>query len=324
MGFRASNTLLRAVELELFTKLETTGPQTAGELRRALGLHERTARDFLDALVELNFLEKKDGLYFNTRDASRFLDKRKPSYVGAILTMANHRLLGFWNDLTDGLSGDQVDEHQEAPGLDIETLYRDPERLAEFLASMTHVSRGANQTIARRFPWEEHETWLDLGCAQGDLVVQVVLANPHVRALGFDIAAVEPSFKQYVEAHGVSDHVTFIAGDLWTDVWPSVDVITMGHILSKWGLERRRILIRKAYEALHDDGVLIVYESLMREEGHEVTLGLLESLNMLVQTNDGQECFSGSECVEWLRDAGFERPEAQYLVGRDSMIVAYK
>jgi hypothetical protein len=43
-----------------------------------------SARDFLDALVSLKFLERRDGRYYNTPSADFFLDKRKPSYIGCI------------------------------------------------------------------------------------------------------------------------------------------------------------------------------------------------------------------------------------------------
>ena len=57
LGFWASKTLLSAVELGLFTELGS-GPRSLGDLTRRLGLHPRSARDFLDALVALRFLEK--------------------------------------------------------------------------------------------------------------------------------------------------------------------------------------------------------------------------------------------------------------------------
>ena len=91
MGFWASKTLLSAIEMELFTEL-AGHPQDLQALSARLGLHPRSARDFLDALVALGFLERTDGVYRNTPDTDLFLDKRKPSYVGGILEMANHRL----------------------------------------------------------------------------------------------------------------------------------------------------------------------------------------------------------------------------------------
>jgi hypothetical protein len=93
LGFWASKTLLSAVEMGVFTEL-ADGPQEFNKLSGRLGLHERSARDFLDALVALGFLKRMGTTYSNTEETDLFLDKRKPSYLGGILEMANARLFG--------------------------------------------------------------------------------------------------------------------------------------------------------------------------------------------------------------------------------------
>ena len=95
MAFWASKTLLSAVEMELFTEL-ARHPGDLATLQGRMGLHPRAARDFLDALVALGFLLRIDGVYQNTAETGLFLDKAKPSYIGGILEMSNHRLYPFW------------------------------------------------------------------------------------------------------------------------------------------------------------------------------------------------------------------------------------
>lgn len=97
-GFWASKTLLSAVEMEVFTELAKR-PEGLEELTGRLGLHPRSARDFLDALVALGFLVRREGIYSNTPASDVFLDKRKPSYIGGILEMCNHRSYGHWDHL---------------------------------------------------------------------------------------------------------------------------------------------------------------------------------------------------------------------------------
>src|SRR5215469_15119778 len=92
-GFWASKTLLSAVEMEVFTEL-AKHPEDQEELTGRLGLHPRSARDFLDALVALGFLQRHEGLYSNTPATDLYLDKKKPSYIGGILDMCNHRSYG--------------------------------------------------------------------------------------------------------------------------------------------------------------------------------------------------------------------------------------
>ena len=190
LGFWASKTLLSAIEMDLFTELAHQ-PSDLVTLRERLGLHERSARDFLDALVALGFLERTDGTYANTPATDLFLDKGKPSYIGGILEMANHRLYGFWGTLTEGLrTGRLQNEAKIGDAPFFEAIYADPARLRGFLGAMTGISHGANLLIAERFPWAERSSFCDVGTAQGDLAVQIALANPHLTGQGFDLPAV--------------------------------------------------------------------------------------------------------------------------------------
>ncbi|MET8647177.1 methyltransferase dimerization domain-containing protein [Streptomyces sp. NPDC004675] len=111
LGFMASKTLLSAVELNIFTVLARGGRDRAS-IATEVGLHPRSSADFLDALVSLSLLNRDDeGIYSNSPTAEIFLDRAKPSYIGGILEMANTRLFGFWDNLTDALrTGTQQNE----------------------------------------------------------------------------------------------------------------------------------------------------------------------------------------------------------------------
>ena len=172
LGFWASKTLLSAVEMELFTEL-AKHPEDLHTLQGRLGLHPRSARDFLDALVALGLLQRRDGKYSNTASTDLFLDKGKPSYIGGMLEMANQRLYGFWNHLTTALrTGEQQNESKGGGAGLFAALYADPARLKQFLGAMTGISHGANLAIAAKFPWARYKTAVDVGTAQGDMVVR--------------------------------------------------------------------------------------------------------------------------------------------------------
>jgi precorrin-6B methylase 2 len=323
LGFWASKTLLSAVEMELFTEL-AKHPESGEVLRDRLGLHSRSYRDFLDALVALGFLEREDEVYRNTPSTDLFLDKGKPSYIGGMLEMANRRLYRFWGGLTEALrTGQLQNEAKSGETPFFEALYADPARLRGFLAAMTGLSHAANLAIARQFPWREHETFVDVGTAQGDLAVQVALANEHLTGAGFDLPEVAPIFEDYIEQNGVQDRLRFVAGDFFADELPRADVLLMGHILHDWGLDEKRTLIRKAYEALPDNGALIVYETIIDDDRSQNAFGLLMSLNMLIETEGGFD-YSASDCMGWMTEAGFASTRAEHLVGPDSMVIGVK
>jgi hypothetical protein len=323
LGFWSSKVLLSAVEMELFTDL-AKGPQSLESIQGRLGLHPRSGRDFLDALVALGFLVRAGGEYSNTPATDTFLDKHKPSYIGGMLEMANQRLYGHWNHLTEALrTGLPQNEIRGGGAPMFEALYAEPARLKSFLAAMTGVSRGANVTIASKFPWTNYKTFTDAGTAQGDLAVQIALANPHLSGIGFDLAEVGPIFEEYVEKNGVSARLRFVAGSFFKQPLPQADVILMGHILHDWGLEDKRMLIRKAYDAVPDGGALIVYESIIDDDRSKNAFGLMMSLNMLIESPAGFD-YTGADCQGWMREAGFRETRVEHLVGPDSMVIGVR
>ena len=157
LSFWASKTLLSAVEMEVFTEL-AKHPEDLETLTGRLGLHPRSSRDFLDALVALGFLERRDGIYSNTPSTDLFLDKHKPSYIGGMLEMANRRLFKHWGQLTTALRTGQP--QGEAAGPNAETfasLYADP-------AAAEGISAGDDRREPGREPGDCGE--VSLGAVQ--------------------------------------------------------------------------------------------------------------------------------------------------------------
>lgn len=323
LGFWASKTLLSAVEMGLFTELAKQ-PEDLETLQGRLGLHRRSARDFLDALVALGLVRRLDGRYHNTPAADLYLDRRKPSYIGGLLEMVNHRLYPFWGHLTEALRTGLPQNESKSGGMSMfEALYADPARLAEFLAAMTGFSHGSNLAIARKFPFDRYQTFADIGTAQGDTAVQVALAHPHLTGTGFDLAEVAPIFEEYVDRHGLSARVRFAAGDFFADPLPHADVLLMGHILHDWSRDEKTVLLRKAYDALPQGGALIVYESIIDDDRSQNAFGLLMSLNMLIETSAGFD-YTGADCRQWMGEVGFRQTRVEHLLGPDSMVVGVK
>jgi len=322
-GYASAKTLLSAIELELFTRL-AQGPLDRDAIQEQLQLHPRSVRDFLDALVVLGFLEREGDVYRNSPEADHYLDKRKPSYIGGILEMANQRLYPFWGRLTEALkTGKPQNEAADGDPDFFRAIYADPQRLRQFLTSMSGLSREANRQIARRIPWSQYKSFVDVGTAQGDLAVQIALANPHMEGMGFDLPQVGPIFNEYITGQGVADRVRFVEGSFFEQPIPQADVVLMGHILHDWGMDDKRMLIRKAYDALPPGGLYVIYEALIDDDREKNAFGLLMSLNMLIETTAGFD-YTGAECSEWLQEVGFRETRVEHLIGNDWMIVGVK
>jgi hypothetical protein len=326
-AFWASKVLLTAVEFDLFTTLDHDA-MTAEQLGTKLGIHPRGQYDFFDSLVASGFLQRDgdgpDGKYQNTADTNAFLNKNSPMYIGGMPEMLNSRLFGFWNNLGDALKTAQPQSEIKHNGKPMfEELYADNVRLGQFLDAMTGFQAINFQLLGEKFNFKEYKSVSDIGGALGLLSRTIACQHPHLNFNTFGLPPVAPLAQQHVDDAELSERINVVAGDFFVDEFPKADIITMGNILHDWNLEKKKILIKKAYAALPEGGAFIAIENLIDDARRENLFGMLMSLNMLIEFGDAFD-YTGENFREWCSEAGFTRFDIINLAGPTSAAIAYK
>jgi O-methyltransferase domain/Dimerisation domain len=322
LAFRGAKALLSAVELGVFTALAEDSLDLDA-LRMRVGIDERGARDFFDALVALGMLERDErGRYANTPETNFYLDRQKPTYIGGELDHFNTYVYPHWNLLTPALRTGKPQSGARATG-HYSALYADHAALETLIKGMTGGTLPVAKALAAKFPWQDYKTVIDVGTAQGCLPVQIAHAHPHITGGGFDLPPVNPLFDNYARDHGLCDRLRFYAGDFLQDPLPSADVLVLGRVLHNWDLVTKRMLLKKAYDALPAGGALIVYERLIDDERRVNAAALLASVNMVIMTAGGFD-FTGADCIGWMREAGFRDMRVEPLTSEHSMVVGMK
>jgi hypothetical protein len=324
MAFWSSRVVLTAVEFGVFTEL-AKGPRSAPELMERFGWHPRATGPFLDALVSMGLLRRdRAGLYSNSRQAGLFLVRGRPSYIGGLMELSSKRLYDLWSGLGDLLrTGRPEAEEERGESEFFSSLYRDPTALREFLVGMTGISSGEATLIAARFPWGRYRTFVDVGAAQGALPVRLALTHSHLTGASYDLPAVGPIFDEYVASFGLTDRLHFIPGDMNDGPLPRADVICFGHLLHGYGEPKRRELIAKAFVAVPSGGALLVYDAMIDPDRRRNVVGLLSSLNIMLETREGFEATT-DQYVGWLREAGFVGVTTRSVIGPTSMVFGRK
>jgi ubiquinone/menaquinone biosynthesis C-methylase UbiE len=327
MAFWPSKVLLSAIKLGVFTELGK-GEKTGAELRDALGLHPRSDPDFFDTLVALKFLERKgdgpESKYRNTEETGTFLDRNSAAFMGGFLEMANDRLYSYWGDLIEALKTGKAQNETKHGGKGVfEELYSQPERLEQFMDAMAGISAGNFQAFAEKFDFSKYKTMTDVGGATGLMSTLVAKHNPNMTCVSTDLPPATEIARRKIAEAGLSDRVTAQPIDFFSDSIPPADVVTMGMILHDWNLEKKMMLIRKAYDALREGGAFVVVENIIDDARRENAFGMRMSLNMLIEFGDAFD-FSGADFDGWCREVGFKRTEVIHLAGPASAAVAYK
>lgn len=160
-------------------------------------------------------------------------------------------------------------------------------------------SKGVVQAIAETFPWDDYRSFIDLGAAQGTLSVRIAATHEHLFGGGFDLPTMQTVFEKCVAEHHLDHRLRFFPGDLFKDPLPAADVLVLAHIAGRNAMTDALHVLTKAYEALTDEGALIVYGSTPSKS-------------------------TGADWVTWMLQAGFRNPAIEYRAGSEFVVVGIK
>jgi 3-hydroxy-5-methyl-1-naphthoate 3-O-methyltransferase len=83
------------------------------------------------------------------------------------------------------------------------------------------------------------------------------------------------------------------------------------------------MLLRKVYDCLSDDGIILISEWLLNDEKTGPVPSALMSLTMIVDQPEGRN-YSFSEVSRMLSDVGFTNIEKRPLAGPAEVVMGYK
>jgi SAM-dependent methyltransferase len=314
--FCDAQALLTAVRFDLFTVLHE-GPADPEAIRRRLGLHGRGLADFLNLLVALDLLEYEDGRYRNTPAADRYLVAGAPEDVSGFLRGAGINLYPVYADLTEAVRTGRP----QAVG-DFESMLDDPIAVGHFVRMMDGLTRRLLEELTRAVDWSGRRSVVDLGGCRGSLAAHLVENVPGLAGHVYDRPQIEPFFDELMAERGLTGRVTFHPGDFFREPVPSGDVLIYGHILHDWDPGRRALLLRKAYDALHPGGLLVIYDRML-PAGRDNVDNLVTSLNMLLVTEGGAE-YTVPEIEEQASAAGFASTSHRPFGDHDTLVFCHK
>lgn len=294
-----------ADEIGLFAHLENR-PSTTAEASAALSLSPRAAEALLGTLRALGFLERRDGRFANTPEASAFLVPSSPTYWGGMLRFSRGVAVSHAT-LKDALLKDRPrDGSMDAMWASHEMT---PEAAAAFTAAMHSRSVHLADALARRLDFTPVRRFLDVAGGSGVFSSAVARAHPHVRCTVLELGAVAALAKGY------DPGLEIVTADMFREPWPSgCDAHFFSNIFHDWDDGRCGRLARKSFEALAPGGRIWIHEILLDDTRDGPLAGITDSLVMMLFTEGKQRSLGEFRAI--LEGAGFRdvtaRPTTAY------------
>jgi SAM-dependent methyltransferase len=308
---------MAANHLDFFTTLGDEA-LSADEVASRCETHPRATRILLNACVALGILEKERDLYHNSVEARESLVRGKPTYMGDGIAHQED-LWQPWGKLHQAVrTNQQVSERYNL--LDQTDVHRN------FILAMHNRAMRSASPLAETLDLSSRRQLFDAGGGPGTYSIFLVKRYPGLRAIVFDLPQTIEIAKEVITDFDVTDLVTTRAGDYFKDDFgQGNDVVLLSAILHSMGPERSQGLLSKAYDSLVPGGLAVVHEGLIDDEGTSPLAAVLFSLNMLVNTGEGQS-YSGAEVMGLMEAVGFVEPRVVPLPEplRTSLVISVK
>jgi ubiquinone/menaquinone biosynthesis C-methylase UbiE len=287
----------------IFTVLEQQ-PDTAQGLAKRCSISERGAQALVDGLAGLGLLRLSNRHYENTPEASTFLVKGKPSYLGA---MAEVFLEDFpvWQKLPDAVktgepTAPNTTDVAENPYWEVLVTAIAP--LSFPVANLAAERLG----IAAAGPI----SWLDIGGGSGVWSAAWLALNKQATAYQLDWPHVNAIGRRFVGGFGVGDRFKTIDGDFHTADYGAgrYEYVIYSHIAHMDNPSQNVETFRKIHRALKPGGTLVVNDFILNDDRTGHPFAMLFTSQMLVATREGST-YRQSDYLSWLKDAGFTSSE---------------
>lgn len=126
-------------------------------------------------------------------------------------------------------------------------------------------------------------TAVDVGGADGQLVLELMAAHPGLRGQVLDLPHAAERAREEAGKRGLADRFTAVAGDFFTAV-PGADLYLLKTVLHDWDDDQCVSILRNCRAAVNDGGRALVVETVVGKIG-ESDFAALSDMAMLAVTN---------------------------------------
>ena len=306
-------TLQSAVRLKVFSILEEK--QMSGEdVASELGSDAISTILFLDALSAMGLLLKKNERYRNCPESEKYLIESSPDYMGHII-LHHHHLLDGWA---------QLDQVIQTGNPAQKRSYGQAEERESFLMGMFNLAMQIAPQIADQIELTGRSRLLDLGGGPGTYAIHFCKANPNLSAVIFDRPTTEPFAQQTVATFGLSDRISFEAGDFNSDpiTCGPYDVAWLSHILHSNTMDQCFEIIAKCVRSMKKGGMVLIHDFILDDSKDGPEFPALFSLNMLIGGTGGRS-YSEEEICNMLRASGVPQPQRHPFKSKNDSSIIY-
>jgi hypothetical protein len=287
-GMWVAQAVAAAARLGIADALAQSQPQESTTLARAVGADARALAWLLRALASVGVLAEPLPHQYTLTPVGELLRSDIPdSMRDWLIAETDTPHWQAWGQLSEGVRSGQTVVPQLF-GMHIYEYYAaHPEDRACFSRAMGNISALVAQGTVQHYDFSRTQHIVDVGGADGGLLLAILDVNPHVRGTVFDRPHVVEAARQAIHAKHYQLRCEVVGGDFFQAVPSGADLYVLKFILVDWKDEEALRILQNCRTAIVPNGKLLVIEMTIPDDNRPSAAQLFD-LNMLVMTG-GQE-----------------------------------
>ncbi len=220
-------------------------------------------------------------------------------YLGELLTENHPKSLKYaaliWGDehyiamskLSDALKS-YSPQFEKIYGLEIFKYFdTNKEKGAIFSRAMEEYSMDYNELVDL-YDFSHSRALMDVGGGSGILLEKILKKNTKIKqAKLFDLPSIVENTKSTFQNPELLPKMKFIGGTFFYKIPENADTIIMSRVLHDWSDNKALIILKNVYDALDEDGRLLLFETIVPEDNY-TDIGVTLNFDLLV-------CVGGKE-----------------------------
>jgi len=312
--------LSTAIKLGIFSTIAREA-KGLSSLASGTDCSTRGLRIMLNCLAAMGLLDKEDDGYDLNDFSRRYFLPSSEDYIGELF-MHSDRLVKLWLTLPEAVKAGR-------PTLSLLTAEERQRLNIGIVDALFQVHKACAwklvDVLEKKIALAPPIKILDVAAGSAVWSIPFALKYRHVEVTAVDFFPELEVARRYTRRFGVENRYRFVGANIRQVDFEreQYDLVLLGHICHSEGAEWSQRLIGKSFDALKEDGKLLIIDYVPDEERRSSLMPLLIAVNALLGTEEG-DTFTFSQYKNWLLNEGFLEARTVPVDDHSPVIVGLK
>ena len=314
-GYKTTQALYVAAKLGVADHLRH-GTKNAEELAKEVGANPEALFRLMRHLAAIGVFTQDESGKFGLTPLGELLCTDNPESMryGAIFTgEENYKAAG--NLLHSVRTGETAFNNLYGKG-HFDWMAEHSDASSTFNKAMAQSLRRQGNPV-ESYDYSGKRVVVDVGGGRGDLISSVLVANPAMEGVLYDLPQGSAEARSVLQAKGVEDRCHIKTGSFFDSIPEGGDVYVLSRILHDWPDDKAATILANCRKAIKDDGTLLIRDNVLSDGDVQ---GSTLDITMLIMT--GGEERTESEWKNLLQSAGFALTQVYKKEGQFDLIEA--